>query len=165
MACPKFLVDSMLGKIAKKLRIFGFDTEYYPSIDDNTIIKKSHDENKIVLTMDKMLYKRCIKHKVPCKLLSSNNEFDNLICIMKENNIDNIFYATNNFTRCTVCNGKLLKTSKSKIISITNTIPQKIVETIDTFYCCSDCKKVYWNGTHIQEINKLIMEINKKLNR
>ena len=69
MTCPKFLVDSMLGKIAKKLRIFGFDTESYSNIDDNTIIKKSHDENKIVLTMDKMLYKRCKKHKGPCKLL------------------------------------------------------------------------------------------------
>jgi uncharacterized protein len=110
-----------------------------------------------------MLYKRCIRHKVACKLLSSNNEFDNLICILKENNIDNIFYATNNFTRCSVCNGKLQKINKSKIISITNTIPEKIIETIDIFYCCSDCQKVYWDGTHIQEINKLIVEINKKL--
>ena len=155
----------MLGKIAKKLRIFGFDTEYYPSIDDNTIIKKSHDENKIVLTMDKMLYKRCIKHKVICILLSSNNELDNLICIMKENNISNIFYATNNFTRCAVCNGKLLRTNKSKIISITNTIPEKIIETIEIFYCCSDCQKAYWDGTHIREINKLIFEINNNLSK
>ena len=162
---PKFLVDGMLGKIAKKLRIFGFDTEYNSNIDDNIIIKKSIEENRIVLTKDKALYKRCVKLNIPCLLIESENELENLIFIMKEIDIKNIFTVTNDFTRCTICNGRLSKAAKSQISLETNKIPKKILEIIDVFFYCSNCQKPYWNGTHIREINNLILEINKEIKK
>ena len=53
----------MLGKIAKKLRIFGFDTEYLANTDDNTIIKMNFDKKRIILTKDRQLYTRISKIK------------------------------------------------------------------------------------------------------
>lgn len=153
----------MLGKIAKKLRIFGFDTEYFVNIEDNILIKKGSDENRKILTKDKILYKRCTKQKISCILIASENEIDNLIYVMKENQIDHIFPVTNNFTRCTVCNGQLSKTPKSQIRLTKNKIQKKVLENNDIFFNCSSCQKVYWNGTHIQQINKLIIEINKEI--
>jgi uncharacterized protein with PIN domain len=155
----------MLGKIAKKLRIFGFDTEYYSNIDDNVILKKSIKENRKVLTKDKVLYKRCIKLNIPCMLVESENELENLIFIVKEMDVKNICTVSNDFTRCTICNGRLSKTDRSQISLRTKEIPKRVLEKNELFFYCSNCQKPYWNGTHIQEINKLILEINKEIKK
>jgi len=44
-----FLVDAMLGNVAKKLRLFGFDSEYFSDIDDSKLIEKAKNENRIII--------------------------------------------------------------------------------------------------------------------
>ncbi len=154
----------MLGKIAKKLRIFGFDTEYLANIDDDIIIKRSIDNNRIILTKDKQLYIRSIKLNISCLLITLENELENLIIIMKEFDINYIFPVTNTYTRCTLCNGTLKAVIKSTLSSwINNNVPKIVFDNTETFFKCSVCQKIYWNGTHIQEINHLIDDINKKI--
>ena len=106
----------MLGKIAKKLRIFGFDTEYLANTDDNTLIKMSINNNRTILTKDRDLYARSLKLNVPCFLITLENEFENLVIIMREFNINYIFSVTNKYTRCTLCNGSLKEVIKSSLI-------------------------------------------------
>jgi uncharacterized protein with PIN domain len=158
---PKFIADGMLGKIAKKLRIFGFDTEYLANTDDNTLIKMSINNNRTILTKDRQLYVRSLKLNVPCFLITLENEFENLAIIMREFNITYIFSVTNKHTRCTLCNGSLKEVIKSSFIE--PSIPKKVFDNAEIFFICSICKKIYWNGTHIQEINQLIDNINKKI--
>jgi uncharacterized protein with PIN domain len=160
---PKFIADEMLGKIAKKLRIFGFDTEYLPNTDDNTLINRSINNKRTILTKDRELYARSQKMNVPCLLITLENEFENLIIIMREFNINNIFSVTNKYTRCTLCNGALEKVVKSSLIR--SYIPQKVFDNTEIYFKCSFCKKIYWNGTHIQEINQLIDNINRKIRK
>lgn len=152
----------MLGKIAKKLRIFGFDTEYLANTDDNTIIKMNLDKKRIILTKDRQLYTRSLKLNIPCLLITVENELENLITIMKEYNIKYIFPITNKYTRCTLCNEVLEIVTKSSTSVIYN-VPKKVLENIDTYFKCVKCQRIYWNGTHIKEINKLVDEINKKI--
>ena len=81
---------------------------------------------------------------------------------MKEYGIKYIFPITNKYTRCTLCNGVLETITKSSTSVIYN-VPKKVLENIDTYFKCINCQRIYWNGTHIKEINKLVDEINKKI--
>ncbi len=164
MAYPKFIADGMLGKIAKKLRIFGFDTEYLANTDDNTIIKINFDKKRIILTKDRQLYTRSLSLNIPCFLITLENESENLITIMKEYNIEFIFHITNKYTRCTLCNGALETVTKSSP-TVLNNVPQKVLEYVDNFYKCVICQRIYWNGTHVNEINKLVDRINKNIGK
>jgi uncharacterized protein len=164
LAYPKFIADGMLGKISKKLRIFGFDTEYLANTNDNAIIKINFDKKRIILTKDKQLYTRAIRLNIPCFLITIENELANLVAIMKESDVNYISPITNKHTRCTLCNGVLETVTKSSP-SVLDNVPKKVLENIDTFYKCTSCQNIYWNGTHIKEINKLVDEINKNISK
>jgi uncharacterized protein with PIN domain len=162
---PKFLVDSMLGKLARKLRIFGFDTVYLSNIDDNHLIKLAINTKRNMLTKDKELFVRSLRLDIPCYLLISENELDNFISIFKKYKIKFICPITNDFTRCTICNSKIQSIKKDELsLTLKEYIPKKVFDNNNKFYFCKRCSKIYWNGTHIQELNKLIDIINCKLN-
>ncbi len=155
----------MLGKLAKKLRIFGFDTIYLPNIDDGNLIEFAIDTKRILLTKDKELYKRTLKIKIPCHLLTFENELDNIISILKRYGIKSIHLVTNDNTRCTICNGEIESIKRETLSStIDANIPKKVLDNNSIFYKCTMCKKIYWNGTHILKLNTLIDKINNKLN-
>ena len=84
----------MLGKIAKKLRIFGFDALYLADTDDDAIIKICLNEKRVFLTKDRELYKRSRKANIPSFLIDSENELESLIAIMKECNISHVFQCS-----------------------------------------------------------------------
>ena len=152
----------MLGKIAKKLRFLGFDTLYFANMDDNKILEMNFDKQRIILTSDRQLYTRSLKLYIPCLLIILENELENLIIIMKEFDIRNIFLVPNKYTRCTICNGLLDTIAKSSSMKICG-LPKNVLENNETFFRCVNCKKLYWSGTHVKEINKLVHEINKKI--
>ena len=160
-AYPKFAVDGMLGKFAKKLRMFGFDTIYLADTDDDAIIRICSDGKRVFLTKDRELYRRARKANIPCFLITSDNELESLVAIMKECNVRYVFHVPNENTRCTLCNGVLEPVSN--VLSLADVVPKKVFEMIDMFFKCMDCQKIYWSGKHVKEINCLVDEINKKL--
>lgn len=148
----KFLADCHLGKIAKYLRIFGFDTLYYQSIDDDDIITIAKKENRIVLTSDQGLYKRIPE----ITLYVEQDEFLNqLTFIFKE--LD-LYHKIKPFTRCIDCNGKLKRVDKNTLIDDLK-IKTKIFH--DKFDQCSECKRVYWEGDHYKKMLQFIDEFLK----
>ena len=151
----------MLGKVAKKLRMFGFDTLYLADTDDDSIIEICSDGKRVFLTKDRELYRRSRKANIPCFLITSDNELDSLIAIMRECNVGYIFHVPNENTRCTMCNGDL--ETVSNLSPLSYAVPRKVFESIDMFFKCVDCQKIYWSGKHIREINCLVDEINKKI--
>jgi len=149
----KFITDSMLGNIARKLRLFGFDVLYYKKGDDEGLLRNFKD--RILLTCDKELYKRCFSlGRKAIFVERSENELDSLSYIFKSLKIKPVLKAT----RCTVCNGKLRKMNKEEIIKNQN-IPQNTKSKYKEFYVCTNCGKVYWFGSHW----KNIIEFNEKL--
>src|SRR5215213_3579061 len=147
----------MLGKIAKKLRFFGFDTLYLANIDDGAIIEICLNENRVFLTKDRELYKRSRKANIPCFLIDSENELESLIAIMKECNIGYVLRVPNENTRCTLCNGALEVVSNPSPLA--DAVPKKVFESINIFFKCTNCQKIYWSGKHVKEINCLVDEI------
>ena len=157
---PRFIVDAMLGNIAKKLRLFGFDTEYHSDIDDESIIKTALIQTRILITKDKRLYQRIKGTSIFALLPTSNIEIEILIDILTACKIRFINLLPNPLTRCTICNGLLITLNKNLAIEY---IPRKVFEYIKCVYRCTHCKKIYWDGTHIKHVNELIKEINEQI--
>lgn len=160
MDYPRFIVDCMLGHIAKKLRIMGFDTGFWLDAGDDFLINKSMDEQKLLVTRHVGLYLKLSKSGRNGLLLPNDDEVENLVFILKSCDIKHIDPVPNVNTRCTICNGTLTKLDNTMA---TDLIPEKVYKRIFTIYKCSKCSKIYWDGTHLENINILIDNINNLL--
>ena len=90
MDYPRFIVDRMLGHIAKKLRIMGFDTEFWLAAGDDFLIDKSMNEQKLLVTRDVGLYLKLSKSGRNGLLLHNDDEVENLVFILKSCDIKHI---------------------------------------------------------------------------
>jgi len=151
----------MLGKIARKLRILGFDTIYISNIEDDAILDLLFQTERILLTADKGLFYRSKKYNLLSIFLNNNTEIENLVTIFRNLNIKNI-YLNSNYYRCSICNNKL--TFIENPDTIKKEIHQKIFENNKSFFKCYECNKLYWCGSHIKKISLLIEKINNILN-
>ena len=155
-----FVADAMLGKIARKLRIFGFDTVYDSNLDDDNILNSLNYTGRIVLTSDNDLFNRCKKKRIDSILTYKETEIENLVTIFKTLNIKFINFPIVPCL-CTSCNGKLDKISDNSLIK--NKLSEQLLKSHKIFYRCINCDKIYWAGSHLKRISRLINEINYKL--
>ncbi len=143
----KFFADCHLGKVAKYLRIFGFDTLYFQTIEDDEIINIANKENRIVLTSDKELYLR-IKKKA---LYIYHGKFEEqLRAIFKH---FDLYKEIKPFSICIECNGKLEKVPKNEVI---DNIELKTQIFHDNFERCTKCGKIYWKGDHFKRMKAFV---------
>lgn len=147
----------MLGTIAKKLRMFGFDTQYYNTINDDELITSARGEERIIITKDQMLAVKAANQNIPTIQILTNAEKEQLIEIAHKMSWKKLTLEN---PRCSMCNGVLQKASKQDIIGI---IPPKVAESVQEFWCCEKCSHIYWVGTHIRNLERLIAEINDTL--
>ncbi|HSA72845.1 MAG TPA: Mut7-C RNAse domain-containing protein [Nitrososphaeraceae archaeon] len=155
-----FLADAMLGKIARKLRIFGFDTVYDSHLADENILNSPIYIGRIVLTSDKELFNRCKKKQIDTILTYKDTEIENLVTIFRTLNIKYINLPTAPYL-CTSCNGKVDRISDNSLIN--NKLSDQLLQTHKIFYKCTKCRKIYWEGSHMKRISRLVNEINAKL--
>lgn len=150
----RFIADCHLGKVAKYLRLFGFDTLYFQTIDDNDIIDIAKKENRVVLTSDKELFER-MKTKA---LYIPHGEFEIQLkyIFLRFDLLDKI----NPFSRCIACNGKLEKVDKYSLMKDLK-IKTKIFH--DNFEKCKQCGKIYWHGDHYKKMFKFVNNFIKEL--
>ena len=156
---PTFFVDAMLGHVAKKLRILGYDTLYSSTIDDKQIIKQATNDDRLIITKDQVLEKSAIKSGLDIILLTSINEAEQFIEIAKKLHIKQITLDANQ-ARCSLCNGNLESIIKENII---NLIPQGVAKNNSEFWQCQLCKKIYWKGTHYDNLQKFLDGVNERL--
>ncbi len=160
----KFLADAMLGKIARKLRFLGFDTFYQSNIEDIEVIDISIKEKRIILTGDRNLFARTVRLNLDSLLLDKITEMENLVKILSSLGIKHITLSPFS-TRCTICNNQLTMSSDKNEIKSKNIVPPYILNTIDIFFLCSKCNKVYWDGSHIKYMDSYIGKINTELSK
>ncbi|TBR07089.1 MAG: hypothetical protein EPO62_08980 [Candidatus Nitrosotenuis sp.] len=155
----KFLVDAMLGNIARKLRLFGFDCKYFATIKDEQLLSIAKNENRTLITRDHTITNVCKKQKISAIDLFSTDEADQVIEIYRKRNLGKCEIDMNN-VRCTMCNNAIQPIEKEKII---NRIPVGVAQNMQQFWICNSCDRIYWEGTHIRNLQKFISEINEKL--
>jgi|GEM_PF-89901 len=149
---PQFIVDDMLGKLAVRLRMLGFDAAFYGDSADSFLLRKSREENRVLLTRDEGIIK--VKGAnaffVPGKKLK-----EQIQAVIEKYNLK--VSPQNMFSRCSVCNEPLLDRSKE---DVKGKVPPMVFKLFDEFAYCPKCNKHYWKGTHyekiIQELKDLI---------
>ena len=148
----KFFVDAMLGNIAKKLRLLGFDSQYFSDIDDSKLIEKSKNENRMILSRDFSLIQRARKEKILSIYVTKENELEQFLEILKMTNLK-INKISGDTARCTKCNGETSRITKSKVKS---QIPQGVLERNELFWKCEKCDQIYWEGTHVKNLQEFV---------
>ncbi len=143
---PNFAAEKTLGKLAKWLRILGFDTIYDPDI------KNPAESGRILLTRTKRIKYEYTTDKLI--FIKSDKPFKQLKEVIKALGIVNEDIKM--FTRCIRCNTKIRMINKNSIRSV---VPDYVWENQDSFKTCIKCKRIYWQGSH----TKRSMEIIKKL--
>lgn len=156
---PDFAVDAMLGNLARKLRILGYNTKYSSSIEDKQMIELAKKEKRVMVTKDEALTKSAEKIGITTVLIRGNDEIDQIIQITTRLGLANFVMDTNS-SRCVDCNGKLESIEKSKVV---NKVPTGIYERQDQFWICVDCQKIYWEGTHFVKLQEFVANLNKRL--
>jgi uncharacterized protein with PIN domain len=159
---PSFLADAMLGSVARKLRIYGFDTSYTASIHDDSVLKIAAEQNRIILTCDRELFKRILKKGLTGVLLQSNCDIENIAHLLAKNGICSLRFDQE-FSRCAKCNGSLIKKTrddvKAHLVNLRSLLSQ------EQFYQCSICNKIYWKGSHLEHIICFAKSIDARINQ
>jgi len=148
----KFILDVHLGKLAKSLRLLGFDTYFDINIPNDKAIATIADiQNRIVLTRDIGL----LKHKAIRRgyWLRSQNPLEQLREVIRYFQLENTFKP---FTRCLACNNCLAPIAKK---DVWDQIPPKTKLYYNEFYHCSNCQRIYWQGSHYEKMRAFILNL------
>lgn len=152
----KFTLDAHLGKLAKLLRLFGFDSFFDPDYDDAEIIKFSLAEERIILTRDKeLLNNKKVIHGY--RIISQHPE-EQLKEVFRQFDLKNHLRP---FTRCLECNGFLLEVRKE---DIAERLFPGTIRYYNFFYRCTGCERIYWEGSHYERMRKYIDSVIKNVN-
>ena len=153
-----FLVDAMLGNIAKKLRLLGFDSEYVSDIDDSKLIETAKNENRTIISRDRNLIDRAKKNEISSVYITKENEIEQFLEIIKTTHLQ-FDEISGDSARCTQCNSP---TSQIDKLEIKNKIPPGVLEYHDKFWKCDGCDQIYWEGTHIKNLQEFVHKIRLK---
>ena len=136
----KFIVDSMFGKLARRLRMLGYDTIYAKDMEDRKILEIAEDEGRILITRDKKL----LEYATEAYIIDMPDvDIEDQIQIL----VEELNLNTENIepTRCPMCNGLLEEIDKEKV---KDKVGEKAYEANDKFWECKECEQIYWKGTH-----------------
>jgi uncharacterized protein len=147
MAEPTFVADVMVGKLARWLRVLGVDVLYSNKYEDDEIIQLAESENRVILTRDTRLASRRTSAK--CLLIESGDYKEQVQQVVSSLSLKG-FKA---FSRCLECNARLEQVDKEAIF---DKVPPFVYLTQDRFARCPSCDRVYWHGTHTEEMLKTI---------
>lgn len=138
----RFLADSMLGTLAKWLRILGYDTAYQSQLDDNQLVRLARAEGRILLTRDTGFLKR---KGLRYLLIESEGLEEQLAQVLQAFGL----HVDNPFSRCPVCNTVLEDVPKYEAWG---QVPPFVFHTQERFRLCPECNRFYWRGTHWQRM-------------
>jgi uncharacterized protein len=153
----RFILDVHLGKLAKLLRMTGFDTCYRNDYKDDEIINTAIEEKRIIITRDKGILKNSrvdrgyyIRSYKPAEQLKEVITRFQLQTSMKF------------LSRCIICNGIIVTADEKEISKF---LKPDTLAYFNKFYRCSNCGKVYWEGSHFERMQGYFSELKSYLNK
>ena len=149
-AAPRFLVDTMLGRLATWLRILGYDAAYFRG-EDRDLLAQAWREGRILLTRDTRLLTR--RRLPPHLAIASDRAAEQLQQVVRA------FGLTPDCPparRCPRCNLLLVTPDKA---AVAGRVPDFVWSRHDRFWACPGCQRVYWAGSHRQRMDKSLRQI------
>ena len=147
-AGAKLVVDGMLGRLARWLRIMGFDTLYDAEWDDLQLVLIARDENRVLLTRDRQL---AMRRGARSLLIQHEALGDQLRQVVSELSLR----VDRPFSRCSVCNYPLEDVAKDEV---RGRVPPYVFKAFDRFRICTRCERVYWRGSHWARMQALLLD-------
>ena len=140
----KFIVDANLGRLAKWLRIAGYDVLFSTNIDDDSLIRIGLQDERVVLTKDTHIPQRRVATSGGLKvlLIKYDKVQDQLQQVAQALGLD---LKAHPLSRCILCNQPLIPTTKEEVQDM---VPPYVFKTQSHFSKCPTCGRIYWQGTH-----------------
>jgi uncharacterized protein len=139
---PCFAAEKTLGRLAKWLRLLGFDTLYeFQSSGEGFI--ESLKKDRIILTRTQRIRKQFASRKLI--FIESDHLGQQLSQVFRDLNLT--MDQTRPFSRCLQCNVPIVAADKD---SLWGKVPDYIFETQNNFQRCPACEGIYWPGSHTQ---------------
>jgi uncharacterized protein with PIN domain len=140
-----FVADCMLGRLAKWLKILGFDTAYFPKAEDSDLVDLARRENRVLLTRDSGLIEKNRRGKNRLFVTSQNWE-EQVVQVL---DAFGLWDDVCPYSRCLECNLALKPLPKSRA---GNLVAPFILESADSFALCPGCGRVFWPGSHHKDM-------------
>ncbi len=154
----KFIVDNNVGKLAKWLRIIGYDTLLFKEKNDSKMIEIALNEDRVILTKNSQIMKRRLVTNG--KLKAVHIKYDEPKVQLRETvKILNLDHHFNPFSLCLKCNQKLVPRNKEEMRDL---VPPRVFEIQEQYMECPSCHRIYWHGTHwqamVRELESIVEE-------
>ena len=150
----KVLVDQMLGKLVKGLRMLGYDTIYYRGADPHQMIQLARQEGRVILTRNTKLIPKRPEDRIArvtqdTPFLQLRELIDKKIIRLDEEDL---------FSRCLLCNSLLVEIPRSEA---EGKVPDFTFYHQKQFFQCPQCNRIYWQGSHQENMEEKIEELSK----
>ncbi|MBI4492794.1 MAG: Mut7-C RNAse domain-containing protein [Chloroflexi bacterium] len=146
----RFIADMNVGKLAKWLRVLGYDAAFVNPISDNELVRRGLEEGRIVLTKDRGIAARRLatQGRLQVLLVPGNRVEEQLRFVVRTLDLDQ---RGRTFTRCIQCNVPLEAVEREAVRGL---VPPYVFTTQRRFSRCLRCHKLYWPGTHWERMRE-----------
>jgi uncharacterized protein len=151
----RFVVDVNLGRLAKYLRLLGFDAVSDGALDDVDLAEISANENRILLTKDRNLLKRSIVvHGYFVRAIRPRGQLSEVVARF------DLAESVEPFARCMGCNGVIEPVAKDEIVHLLEPLTKA---HYDEFHRCTGCGHIFWRGSHHQRLAAIVEDVRRAL--
>jgi len=140
----RFAADRHLGRLARLLRLLGYDTLYSPNVSVGQLKESAARDGRTILTRGRL--ERRFASVPSVFAVKSEAAAEQLREVVERFGLDTL---TGLWTRCTLCNGVIEKVEKA---SVERDLDPKIFNLYEEFFRCASCRHLYWRGSHVDRI-------------
>lgn len=154
----RFVLDGMLGKLTRWLRMMGHDAVYLNDAQDQDLVANAVRENRVLLTSDVALFRFAIARGADAYLVKGRTEAERLANLANRFKLDLSVDPVD--SRCPTCGSLLTAASKEEV---RGKVPATTFNVFNAFWTCSnpECGKVYWQGSHWENISAVLEKARK----
>jgi uncharacterized protein with PIN domain len=154
----RFIADNNVGKLARWLRLIGYDTLLLKQKDDGQMIKIALSEGRVILTKDAQFMKRRLVTNGKLKTIHIKQD-DPRLQVQEVVRTVKLNYQFNPFSLCLECNQALIPRDKEEVKGL---VPTHVFETQTQYTECPACHRIYWPGTHWQAMAEKLQDLQGK---
>ena len=150
-----FVADCMLGRLAKWLKILGFDVLFLSKAEDRDLVELARREGRVLLTRDSGLIEKA-KKRGDRLFVASDNWEDQVVQVLDEYGL---WDEVRPNSRCIECNRALKPLPRARA---RNLVTPYVLERAESFALCPGCGRVFWQGTHYGDMERKVESILKR---
>src|SRR5690606_3446894 len=146
----RFAVDAMLGRLARWLRLLGFDAWSEPDVPDERLVRRALEDGRWILTRDRALPREWRAPRV--HVVAAEAPFAQLREVARA---FDLAARARPFARCSRCNAELRPLAPGEVAQ---RVPARVRERHERFLACPGCRRAYWEGTHVARMRRVMEE-------